>query len=134
MLSVLFCSSENLTYNEALRQGGLLSAKGVTAADAFAGVLAVVPPLRFLLRKLCRNQDKVSIVLCPVVLTTSCTHCSFLLAVYAIFLAQEHMFNTCALMPGILLLLRTKMLAKPCSLHSVSGAKPCKPVVQQQPQ
>ena len=43
---------ENFQYNEALKPGGLVSAVAVTAGTLLAGVAAVIPPLRYLIRKL----------------------------------------------------------------------------------
>ncbi|DBB16225.1 TPA: hypothetical protein ACH3X3_014551 [Trebouxia sp. C0006] len=42
---------EDFTYNEALKPGGLFSAVAVSVATILGGAALVVPPLRFLLRK-----------------------------------------------------------------------------------
>ncbi len=53
-LSTYACVSiagEDFTYNEALKPGGLFSAVAVSVATILGGAALVVPPLRFLLRK-----------------------------------------------------------------------------------
>lgn len=44
-------AGEDFTYNEALKPGGLFSAVAVSVATILGGAALVVPPLRFLLRK-----------------------------------------------------------------------------------
>lgn len=44
-------AGEDFTYNEALKPGGLFNAVAVSVATILGGAALVVPPLRFLLRK-----------------------------------------------------------------------------------
>jgi len=44
-------AGEDFTYNEALKPGGLFSAVAVSIATILGGAAVVIPPLRFLLRK-----------------------------------------------------------------------------------
>ncbi len=44
-------AGEYFTYNEALKPGGLFSAVAVSVATILGGAALVIPPLRFLLRK-----------------------------------------------------------------------------------
>ena len=44
-------AGEDFTYNEAFKPGGLLSAVVVSVATILGGAAVVIPPLRFLLRK-----------------------------------------------------------------------------------
>ena len=44
-------AGEDFTYNEAFKPGGLFSAMAVSVATILGGAAIVIPPLRFLLRK-----------------------------------------------------------------------------------
>ena len=44
-------AGEDFTYNEACKPGGLVSAVAVSVATILGGAAVLIPPLRFLLRK-----------------------------------------------------------------------------------
>lgn len=46
-----FASGDNFSYSEALKPGGFVGAVLVSLATGLAGAAALVPPLRFLIRK-----------------------------------------------------------------------------------
>ena len=48
---VLNDAGEEFTYNEAFKPGGFLNAVALSVATLLGGAALVVPPLRFLLRK-----------------------------------------------------------------------------------
>ena len=51
MSGAVHVAGENFKYSEAFKPGGLFSAVGVSFATLLFGAAALIPPLRFLMRK-----------------------------------------------------------------------------------